>query len=226
MNSNNTPLSVLIIGASGKTGRALLKKLYFNPRKPKVHAFTRNPSELSGFGAFHSKIQGDARNPQDLERALCESEADVVVLSVGSGESTTTYIRTASAKALEQVLKKPQFQHVRVVVVSSQGAGDSSINIGFGLGKLVGFHCRHVLRDHSLRESVFDHGELHERTFTVRPTSIVDDQPAIKMIEFGDTAKRPSSKTDRSDLARYIVDKIYAGESSFGKIVNVTGVRK
>lgn len=243
--SYNKRLSVLVIGASGGTGQEIMKKLYTNPRKPEVHAFSRDPSKLTGnVGGtyYHSSIQGDARDTQDLTRALKFSVADVVVLSVGNGASSTkrkSNVRTASARALEQVLKKPQFQHVRVVVVSSQGAGNSRINIGFGMGTLVGFHLRHALKDHTGQEQAFLLGDLRNRTFIVRPTtSLVNDPTSTttKMIEWSSTEKSPASsrKMDRSDLARYIAEKICREEdhhvlddnSSFGNIVHLSCARR
>jgi hypothetical protein len=41
---------------------------------------------------------------------------------------------------LVQVLGKPEYQDVHVLVVSTIGAGESRIKAGFGIGKFIEFH--------------------------------------------------------------------------------------
>jgi hypothetical protein len=65
-------------------------------------------------------VQGDAFSSKYLERALAETRAEIVVLSIGQCDSVKkSYIRTASAQALAQVLKVLQNKRVRIVMVSS-----------------------------------------------------------------------------------------------------------
>mmetsp|Transcript_32447 Transcript_32447/g.53664 ORF Transcript_32447/g.53664 Transcript_32447/m.53664 type:complete len:230 (+) Transcript_32447:239-928(+) len=224
----STPTSVLVVGATGGTGSELMKQLYVHHAHPRVHAFCRDPNKLNNtVKNCHSVVKGNARNSNDLKRAIEETKADVVIISVGNGESTAkTNIRTANARAMAHVLIQPQFRNVRAVVVSSQGAGNSEIKVGLGIGAIVSFHLRHVLADHTGQEQVLTADGLKSRTLIVRATALTDDQPAAKVVEFGDKVKSPSIKTDRSDLARYVVDKIFGPYEYGGQIVNITGMKQ
>jgi putative NADH-flavin reductase len=171
MNPNQ---AVLIIGASGRTGSHLIQQLsskHWHSR-PQIYGFCRDPAKLdqSIKGLCHDVVQGNARSSTDIERALQESAADLIVVSIGNGDSVKkSDIRTESAKALVQVLGKPEYQHVHVLVVSSIGAGESRIKAGFGIGKLIEFHLRHVLKDHSGQEEAFLSSPMKDRTMIVRP---------------------------------------------------------
>lgn len=217
--------SILIIGASGRLGLECLKVLKQRPEKPAVHAFARDPTKLQGNDAvgYDSIVQGDARSAKDLERALIETKADVVIVSIGNGDSVKkSDVRTANAQALAMVLAKSKFSQVRVEVVSSTGAGSSRIVVGMGIGMFIEHHLHHVLVDHTGQEKAME-PFLHRCTI-VRATALVDGQPTGKMVEFDDTAKSPSIKTDRNDLAQWIADDIFNKKNR--GIVNLTSVKQ
>jgi uncharacterized protein YbjT (DUF2867 family) len=218
--------SILIIGATGRTGLECIRHFASHQTDPAVHAFCRDVDKLDDKdkALCTSTMQGDARSPIDLERALVDTRADVVVLSIGNGDSVRkSDIRTASAYALVQVLKMPQFEHVHSVVVSSVGAGNSRIIVGGGLGKLISLHLRHVLADHTGQENAFH--SLHNRTTIVRATSLTNNEAAGKFVYFQDRAKSPTIKTDRTDLAIWIVGEVCdSAKHVASRVVNVTGV--
>lgn len=204
--------SILVIGATGRLGKEIVTHLQSHNSKPRVHAFCRTrPSD--DWAQECASIQiGDARKTVDLARALEKTKASVVIVAVGGGDSVKkTDIRSASAETLVRAIDmtpnlSPNF---RVVVVSSIGAGPSKIKIGMGIGKLLSYHLRHILADHSEQESVFvNDGRLVDRTWIVRPTGLVDKEGSGKVVEFGDTDKCPSSQIARSDVASYIVNRV------------------
>jgi len=126
---------------------------------------------------------------------------------------------------LVQVL--PKYPRVRgVIVISSTGAGSSKIVVGMGIGKMISHHLRHILHDHTQQESFFlSLPDWKDRTVVVRATALTDGQPTGKLVEFGDTAKSPSIKTDRSDLAAWVTNQVVNDLPHAGKIVNVTSVK-
>uniref|UniRef100_A0A7S2EVM8 NAD(P)-binding domain-containing protein n=1 Tax=Trieres chinensis TaxID=1514140 RepID=A0A7S2EVM8_TRICV len=225
MTSGKTPRSVLVLGATGRTGLEIVRQLAHHKNKPAVHAFCRNPKKLSSHDTTlcASVLSGDARSSEDLHRAVEETNADVVVVCVGNGDGTKkTDIRTASAQALVDVLKKSPYHHVRVVVVSSNGARKSRIIVGMGIGKLISYHLRYVLADHTGQEAAFE--TMNERTVVIRPTSLTDGKAKGKFVEFGDKEKPRTIKIDRSDVAAYAVEEICGKTTSpAGKVVNITG---
>jgi uncharacterized protein YbjT (DUF2867 family) len=218
--------SILIIGATGRTGLECIRHFASHQTNPAVHAFCRDADKLDDKvkALCTSIVQGDARSPLDLERALAETYADVVVLTIGNGDNVKkSDIRTASAYALAQVLEMPQYERIRTVVVSSTGAGNSRIIVGGGLGKLISFHLRHVLADHTGQENAFR--SLRNRTTIVRATSLTNNEATGKLVYFQDREKSPTIKTDRADLAVWIVGEVCdRGKHVGSRVVNVTGV--
>jgi hypothetical protein len=104
----------------------------------------QNAKELSpGF------IQGNAHSTSDLEHAIQQSHAGLVLVSISNGHSfKKSNIHTESAKALVEVLCMRVYCHIHVLVVSSIGAGGYGIKAGSGIGKLIEFHLCHVLKDY------------------------------------------------------------------------------
>jgi putative NADH-flavin reductase len=227
--STNHQQSVLIIGATGRTGLECIRQFASHQTKPAVHAFCRDAEKLNDQdkALCTSIIQGDARSPKDLKRALAETNADIVVLSIGNGDSVKkTYIRTASAHAMVQVLKMPQYKHVHIVVVSSTGAGKSRIIVGGGLGQLISYRLRYILADHTSQEHAFAYS-LRNRTTVVRATSLTNNKATGKLAYFEDGERSPTIKTDRADLASWIVEEVCGGTKPVGgRVVNVTGINE
>jgi FlaA1/EpsC-like NDP-sugar epimerase len=125
--------SLLVIGASSRTGLECIRHFAKHQTKPAIHAFCRDAGKLADKdkALCTTIVQGDVCNPIDLERALTETQANIVILSIRNGDSVkNSDIRTDSARALVRALKKPQYKRVRTVVVH----GNSR------MGKLISFH--------------------------------------------------------------------------------------
>jgi len=218
--------SILVLGATGATGIQCIEKLS-NNYKNKIHAFVRNPSKVdTSTRSLCQSIQtGNALKEADLRRALAATKADWVVVALGGGSdlsAKTNTIRTANAQILAPLMAETEFRHVRALVVSSNGAGSSKIIVGFGIGLMISSHLRHVLKDHTGQEQAF--ASLPHRTIVVRPTALTSDEATGKLVEFPDTKKGPSIKTDRVDLAEWVAHAIDADFQP--RVVNVTGVKQ
>ena len=224
--------SVLIIGASGRTGGQLVDNLARSRSAPSIYAFCRTPSNLSKEtkSKCDGVYQGDATDWVALQNAINDCRADLVMVSVGNGDNVgKSSIRGDNAKALTTVLEKPEYHHVQAVVVSSGGAGPTSIKVGFGIGKMIEFHLRHVLRDHTRQENTFLSSSCKSRVFIVRPSALVDGKADNKVVTYDDSEKSPTIETDRALLADWIVQTIskqHPGKKFGAKTVNVTCVKK
>lgn len=80
-------LQLLVLGATGRTGRALL--LQAVERGHRVTAFVRAPEKLGMFREIVAVRQGDPRNAEDLRRALAGHDAVVSVLGAPATGRTT-----------------------------------------------------------------------------------------------------------------------------------------
>jgi putative NADH-flavin reductase len=222
----SSPSRILIIGATGKTGLEVAHQLSEHPSKPSIHALCRDIDKLEKATKvkFDTVTKGDASKADDIRAALLKSEANWIVVCIGQGMnlSKDNQIRTENAEATVEVLQQPEFKHVRVLVVSSTGAGKSRIIVGCGIGMMISYHLRHVLKDHTGQELAFQ--KIANRTTIVKPTSLVEKQPVGSLVSFGDDEKSPTSKTDVADLAAWIVNEL-CGTPTMpgGGLVNVTG---
>jgi len=231
-NNSNTKKSVLIIGATGALGLQLLRHLAEESNVEDVHVMARDPTKLASADlALTASVQkGDAREVEDIEQALHNTEANYVILSTGNGLDTSkSDTRESTGRALANALLKPEFSHVQCIVMSSHGAAETKIIVGLGIGKLVEYHLRHVLKDHTKQESQFDaNPSLQKRTLIVRPTSLTDNKPAKSLdsvVEFDGAKKSPTINVDRSDIAAWVAREIATKPTIAGRKVCLTNAK-
>ena len=205
----NSNKSVLIIGATGALGLQCLRYLAKEPSVAEVHVLCRATSKMSDPDTrlCQSITIGDAKNTQDVEKALLHSKANYVILVTGNGANVgKTDTREKTGQALAQVVSKPTFAHVKTVLVSSHGAADTKIQVGMGIGMMISYHLRHVLADHTRQEKAF--ASLMDRTLVVRPTALSDDKGGKPIVECEGNQKVPTINVDRSDVADWITKEI------------------
>lgn len=220
------PRSILVIGASGETGIRILRASANHSDKPEVHAFVRNPDKLPDTDRdLCSSIQtGDARKVDEVKSALTATKCDTVIMAVGSGTTSKgeNDIRKTTALILTKVIQECQMD-IYVIVVSSVGAGDSKIQMGFGFGMLLSYILKHVLADHTRQEQIFQDSftDKSDHLLIVRPTGLTNDK-ASGNVAVSEDDNLVSKRIDRQDLAEWLLN-VACDRSYFGKVVAVTG---
>ena len=228
INNNSRRKNILVVGATGGTGRELMTRLLAHSSTPHIHAFCRTkPNPNCDWVQACTSIQmGDAKNANDLANALTETKASTVIVSIGAGESVKkTDIRTATSQALVRAIEQTPglSNNIQIVLVSSIGSGPSKIKLGMGIGKLVEYHLRYILEDHTGQESaLLNHTDLAGRTWVVRATALTDKKGSGRVVEFGDREKCPTGQIARGDVASYIVEKLCDG--SGGHVSGVVNI--
>lgn len=192
----------------------------------------RTPSKLDAVdrNLAASVQKGNARETNDVENALRASRANYVILATGNGHDVSkSDTREATGRTLASVLKKQEFSNVQAIVMSSHGAGETKVIVGFGVGMLISYYLRHVFLDHTKQEAEFD-GSLKNRTLCVRPSSLSDDKPVQNLdyiVEFDGIKKGPSISIDRSDVAAWVAREIASSKPSIGgRKVCLTNAKK
>lgn len=226
--STEAPI-VLIVGASGQLGIHLIRSAAKMETKPTVHAFVRDPTRLSESDhASCASVQvGDGRNSADIVKALQTTKASTVIIAIGEAsimKPTSTREQNATA-VMEAVSANAELASLRIVVVSSLGAGGTKIEMGFGRGAALTWMLRHVLKDHDQQEDVFlkgmpEEGGRRDHLLIVRATGLGVGKPTGETHLF--QTKGKTSKIDRADLADWIMGQVCDG-SEFGKCVNISG---
>jgi hypothetical protein len=74
-----------------------------------------------------------------------------------------------------------------------------------------------VLKDHSGQEEVFLSSPMKDRTMTVRPTALAENESTGKMITFNFYEKCPTMQTDHKDLADWLMKEAIFRDWSSGR---------
>ncbi|PXF45745.1 hypothetical protein BWQ96_04513 [Gracilariopsis chorda] len=218
--------SILVLGASGRTGQQFINAAYDHPDHPQVHAFARNPQSLpSDIAEKCTSVQkGDALLTDQVYDALVATEATHIVVSIGVPNSAAqSTLRYDSAVAIIEAMRR--YKHtVKTIIVSALGAGGSKIQFGFGIGMFYYFILRHVMRDHDRQEDTFDkyYQENKKGLLILRPTLLVDGQDGAKVLLFDGQGHTPSKTVDRYDMAVWVVNQICGDGDRFGEAVHIT----
>lgn len=220
---------ILVLGASGRTGLHVIRCCAKNSEKPTVHAFVRSPEKLSESDrSLCASVQiGDARNAEDVSAALHATKADVLVLAIGGAslQREANNVRQEIGEALMEALRSDdEFSDVRVIAISSIGAGNTTIRIGFGVGLLLSRQLRYALEDHTRQEELLTKGFADigrtQHLLIVRPTGLTVDKPCGNTFT-SENDDLPTSTIDRADLAEWIVSQA-CDTSQFGKCLNIS----
>ncbi len=117
-------MKVAVIGASGGTGRAVVKSLL--ARSDRVVAFARHPESLGPETEQLKLVAADARDPVHLGKAIVGCDAVILTLGVSGTlmkPNTPVQICSQATRTLLPVMRGVGVK--RLIVVSSFGVGDT-----------------------------------------------------------------------------------------------------
>ncbi|NND30486.1 MAG: SDR family oxidoreductase [Myxococcales bacterium] len=121
---------VLVVGASGGTGRATIDALL--KRGHRVTAFSRHAESLEIDSDRVSLHNGDATNPDDVDRAVAGHDAVIITLGITENPirvrlfgaaKTPNDVRSAGTRTVIAAMQKHGVR--RLVVQSSYGVGET-----------------------------------------------------------------------------------------------------
>lgn len=158
---------VLVFGATGKTGRIIVRKLLKEGYS--VRAFVRNLGKISHITHqnFHAS-QGDVRNAKAVEEAVKES--DIIISALGN---LRVFRNTIISNGVANILAAMKLHgKKRLLFMSSLGVGDSKWQLGLihNLIYLPTF-LRNVFRDKERQEKLIHESGL-EWTI-IRPAGFI-----------------------------------------------------
>ncbi|MEM0963288.1 MAG: NAD(P)-binding oxidoreductase [Bacteroidota bacterium] len=201
-------MNVLVLGATGGTGRALVSALL--DAEHSVSVFSRAAAPQPAFDSRVRVVQGDALAPADLDRAM--PGHDAVVVSLGLGPNPFA-IRFGSAGPTHTVSRGTQNTLAamerhgvrRVIVVSAFGTGDSwsdlplPIRMFFRLFLMASFRDKEV-QEAAVRQSNTDWTIL-------RPVQLTNG-PETGAYLASPTGKAHGTPISRADVAHYAVHSL------------------
>lgn len=153
MSNLRKSMKVLIIGATGTTGKELVKQAL--ELDYEVSAFVRNPDKMQLKHKNLTVIQGDVMNPSSIDKAVQGNEA--VLSSLGAGAKGT--IRSEGTQNIIRAMEKADIR--RFISQSTLGVDDSKENLNFYWKYIMfGLLIRRAFLDHIKQESYIKQSRL------------------------------------------------------------------
>jgi putative NADH-flavin reductase len=204
-------MKLLILGASGKTGKQLVEKALSAGNE--VTAFVRNPQSLS---IDHPKLlikTGDARNEADVAAAL--RGQDAVLSALGSLKSGDELI----ARSTEALIAAAQATGVKRIIMLSSMLVAPNYKPNF-VGKLVGSMMKGMIQDKSGGEELLKQSDLDWTIFYATSLDKASAGLAVKVIGQDQTVSL-SNGIARADVATYMLDQL-TNKAAIKKALTIT----
>lgn len=195
-------MRILVLGATGATGRLIVGKAI--AKGYEVVALVRSKAKAADL-ADSELIEGDARDPAALTRAI--AGCDAAVSSLGTAMSPFKEVTLLSTATRELVGVMEQQNIRRLVCITGLGAGDSRGHGGFFFDRLfLPLMLRRVYEDKDRQENAIRASTLDWTI--VRPT-VLNDKPARGGIKaLTDLSGVHGGTIARSDVAAFVVQQL------------------
>jgi putative NADH-flavin reductase len=143
-------MNILVLGASGKTGRQVLDQALAAGNT--VTAFVRDPEKLDRDDV--AVAIGDARNVDDLRKAL--GGQDAVISTLGTGLNPNKRLIEGSTEALLEAMHSTGVK--RLVMLSTFAA--SPTYIATGIMKLANIAMKGIVTDKTAGETLLKRSDI------------------------------------------------------------------
>ena len=161
-------MKVLIIGATGATGRVLMREALEQGHE--VTALARNPSALAPEDHRPRVLQGNALDASEVEAAVAGQDAVLSALGTRSTRPTTLF--SQSTHNLISAMNKHGVR--RLVCITGIGAGESKGHVGFLYDRIMlPFVVKNIYEDKNRQEEVIKQSDLE--WVIVRPARLTDE---------------------------------------------------
>ena len=192
-------MKVLVIGAAGKTGRAVVEQAMAAGHQ--VTAFVHKADEYQVSDV--RVIEGDATLSADIDAAVIGQDAVLDTIGGKTPYKTTTL----ESSAASTIIASMQQNGVRRLVVTSMiGEGDSKANAPFYERLLVSTLLRGANKDKAAMESAVESSNLD--WVILRPAILTDDPAEGNVRVFDTETGEKAHKITRADLASFMIAQL------------------
>ena len=220
-----TPRRVLVVGATGGTGRAVVERLLADGHR--VTAFSRHASRLRDRFEDVETVDGDVTSADAVGRAVAGHDA--VVVTVGIAENpirvrllgparTPIDVRSRGTRNVVDAMRRHGVR--RLVVQSSYGVGESSDLLGLSDRLFFRLVLAPQIRDTELQERIVRSSMLD--WVLVQPVHLTDAADGREPF-VSTTGESGGMKVSRSSVAR-VVARAAVEEALVGETVAVSAV--
>lgn len=193
-------MKVLIFGATGTTGKEVVKQAL--EREYEVSAFVRNPDKMQLKHKNLTVVQGDVMNPQSIDEIMHGHEA--VLSSLGAGAKGS--IRSEGTQNIIRAMEKADVR--RFISQSTLGVGDSKGNLNFYWKYIMfGLIIRRAFLDHIKQENYIKQSRLDWTI--VRPGALtVGEKTGSYRHGFSGQDSSTKLKISASDVADFMLEQL------------------
>jgi putative NADH-flavin reductase len=194
-------VKVLIIGATGGTGRILLAKSLEQGHE--VTVLARNPSAVAPRDYRPRVLEGNTLDPEAVEAAVAGQDAVLSALGTRSTKPTTLF--SASTANLVGAMKKHGV--CRLVCVTGIGTGDSRGHGGFLYDRvLLPFVVRNQYEDKDRQEEIIKRSGLE--WVIVRPARLTNEAATGEYQVFLSGDSYRATTISREDVAAFMLAQL------------------
>jgi putative NADH-flavin reductase len=197
-------MKVLIVGATGNTGRLVTKRLL--ERGHDVTAFVRRPGAIDPHERLRV-VEGDVRDAMALDAAVAEQNA--VIATFGPRTLAKTDVQEVFMRHLVLAM---QHRHVRRLVnLSAWGSGGAAVPAQNPVARyfLLPILLRHLLADKDRGEALLFASDLD---YTNVCPALIKDMPARGHVRASIDGKGLQQVMHREDLADFMIEQLTTNE--------------
>ena len=197
-------MTVLLLGASGQTGRHLLRQAL--DRDHHVTAFVRHPDALAAEHPRLTVVTGDALDANAVREAAAGHDGALFAIGDSNPLKGSTLVSDATqnlVRALDAV------GGGRLVAISVLGVGDSAREgTPFYNVVLSNTFLRGAIADRERQEAVLRDAPASVAWTAVRASLLTDDPPRFAPTALTDGQPGALAEIPRADLAAFMLDAL------------------
>ncbi len=211
---------ILLLGATGRTGRLVLEKAL--KHNYTVNCLARASSRLTAREGL-TVFEGNPTNADDLSIAMKDCKVVISVLNISrnsdfpwSALRTPKSFMSATVRNISKVAKDHGIK--KVIVCSAWGVAESRKDIPFWFRWTIdSSNIRMAYADHEKQELILSSSGLNY--VIVRPTGLVNTKKRQKVRESFLNNPKPNLLISRASVASYLVDCIKRDDLLGKKVV-------
>ena len=204
--TSETPRKILILGATGPTGRHITSQAL--ARGHEVTVLARSAEKAQGLGNVRL-VLGDARDARMLREAVHNQNTVISALGTPASPFREVTLLSTATRALIEAMQAEQVS--RLVAISGMGAGDSKGHGGFLFDRLIfPLILRNVYADKDRQEALVRGSGLD---WTLVRPAVLNNKPARGTVRaLADLSTFHGGTISREDVASFVLDQVSSSE--------------
>lgn len=203
-------MHILILGATGRTGRILLKEAL--NRGHKVSVLVGHKSSLKTTSKLVVVHEGTPLNKYTLAEAMQGCEAILSALNISRvSDNPWAKLRTSKdflSSSMQKMLDLAKENNVnRIIITTAWGVAETNNDIPFWFRWLIKYsNIRYPYLDHARQEEMLKQSSVNWTI--VRPVILTDSEKEKDILVTLNNSPKPSLKISRKNVALFMLDAL------------------